>query len=340
METPGEIFHYTTISALRGILKDNSLWATHAAHLNDTSETKLIWPWFTQKMIRHYEREIRDLLNSNPDPDALKLTSRGESNLVHLARHDGTAIANEMRTTLLGDGSTLGNAPPFVVSFTTHEGESEREKYHRKNGMLSQWRGYGGNEGVAIVFDTKGLEALLQKECDFFEYWPSCASVERVAYNWQEVPLDVHFPKLSEALQIFVKTFIVQISNEAVVLDSMGKLYDYFVQPVSLLKHIGFHEEQEYRIVVGVTPQALSDKLARAGQDNIKFRKEIHSRQGACGLVPYIRLFEHCRENLPIVRVIVGPSRNQNANLRTVQDLTTARGIAVQVSETPFVEST
>ena len=39
-----ELFHYTSNSALRGILKTNTLWATRATHLNDSSEMELICP--------------------------------------------------------------------------------------------------------------------------------------------------------------------------------------------------------------------------------------------------------------------------------------------------------
>jgi hypothetical protein len=35
---PGHLFHYTTIEGLLGILRENRLWATHVAYLNDPSE--------------------------------------------------------------------------------------------------------------------------------------------------------------------------------------------------------------------------------------------------------------------------------------------------------------
>ncbi len=38
-----ELFHYTSLKALEGILKTGELWATHAKHLNVSSELELMW---------------------------------------------------------------------------------------------------------------------------------------------------------------------------------------------------------------------------------------------------------------------------------------------------------
>jgi hypothetical protein len=47
-------------------------------------------------------------------------------------------------------------------------GESDDE-YVNQNGLLSQWRGYGDG-GFAIVFDTRGIEELLDIESRQFNY--------------------------------------------------------------------------------------------------------------------------------------------------------------------------
>ena len=46
--------------------------------------------------------------------------------------------------------------------------DKQEKEYHRNNGMLSQWRGYGGRDCVAIVFETSGLEKLMQREREEF----------------------------------------------------------------------------------------------------------------------------------------------------------------------------
>lgn len=52
---------------------------------------------------------------------------------------------------------------PYFFSFCVH---GEDQEYEQLNGLLSQWRGYGGNDenskehsgGIAIVFDYKRLK--------------------------------------------------------------------------------------------------------------------------------------------------------------------------------------
>lgn len=336
---PKELFHYTTISSLQGILKTKTLWATHAGYLNDSSETRLIWNWLREKVAKHYEEEIRNALDQNPDPNAPKLTSVGEANLGHLVHHDTTAIVNEMYTALFQRGSAYGAAPQFIVSFTTHDGANERDIYHRENGMLSQWRGYGRPEGVAIVFDTKGINRMLVAECELFEYWPSRTSVSSVIYDWRQQALESRFAKLYEALQDFVGEMIGRPSDRESQLELMGTLYDHFVASISRLKHRAFHEEKEYRIILGATPKSLLDKRAGSGQTTTNLLKQIHHRRGAADSVPYIRLFDRLEEDLPITRIIVGPSKNQSANLEQIRTLTRPHQIAIHASETPFVES-
>ena len=63
---PPELFHYTSISALEGILDTNTLWATRTTHLNDSSEMELIWPRIASHFIRHLKEEIEIYLQKNP----------------------------------------------------------------------------------------------------------------------------------------------------------------------------------------------------------------------------------------------------------------------------------
>lgn len=50
---------------------------------------------------------------------------------------------------------------PYIASFCGH---SKDQAYERENGLLSQWRGYGGHGGYCIVFDTEGVDRLLDNE--------------------------------------------------------------------------------------------------------------------------------------------------------------------------------
>ena len=60
--------------------------------------------------------------------------------------------------------------------------------------MLSQWRGYGGTDGVvAIIFDTEQIEEMLTRECERFVYF-ACSVSDAVYYD--ETNLVDRFPKL------------------------------------------------------------------------------------------------------------------------------------------------
>jgi hypothetical protein len=45
-----ELFHYTNLNGLNGILESNSLWATHFSQLNDQTEVMLLQRSVTKKL--------------------------------------------------------------------------------------------------------------------------------------------------------------------------------------------------------------------------------------------------------------------------------------------------
>ena len=228
-------------------------------------------------------------------------------------------------------------SPPFLVSFTTHSSDSDRDTYHRVHGMLSQWRAYGGDEGVALVLDTSNVEELLRREYDLFHLWP--CFLANVVYGKEDFGVDREFPTLSQYLKAYARHFI-RGDNEAALQTVIDGISHVLPTAVGKYKHIAFHEEQECRIVIGVTPAALRDELLRAGDITDRAFKRILYRDGRYRTIPYIRLFEDLGDDLPIVRIIVGPSRNQAAHVETVTDLVGTRQIPVQASETPYIGST
>jgi hypothetical protein len=55
-----ELFHYTDLQGLRGILSSNTLWATNYRYLNDRSELTL----FRQKIKLRLIRVAKDVMTS------------------------------------------------------------------------------------------------------------------------------------------------------------------------------------------------------------------------------------------------------------------------------------
>jgi hypothetical protein len=81
-------------------------------------------------------------------------------------------------TSFQGGVSGIPFATPYVASFCSHQNSSE---YTKENGLLSQWRAYGGTDSYAIVFDATGIEALLELEAK--RKWYSFGQINRVIYN-------------------------------------------------------------------------------------------------------------------------------------------------------------
>ncbi len=327
-----ELFHYTSLRALEGILGANTLWATHAEYLNDSSEMQLLWPKLESQCVAYLQAAFE--AGPGRDPEIRENAERlgGASKI---AAQDGAMSIDVMKSLLLGDESRHGMGIPFVTSFTTH-----KKEYDCKNGMLSQWRGYGGDQGVAIIFDTARLGDLLHSECGRFAYL-SC-SIEPAVYYHEKLNLEARFQNLFDALKIYSKHVAGGLNDDEQALRNIELLTCSLPLAVGRLKHWAFREEKECRIIVGVCHEGHADKFSQFEGEQRPF-KMIHHRSGSCGSIPYIRLFENLGGELPISRILVGPSRNQSANSEAVHELldslTRDRVIKVQESEIPYVSS-
>jgi hypothetical protein len=110
------------------------------------------------------------------------------------------------------------------------------------------------------------------------------------------------------------------------------------VAGATLVKHHGFSEEREVRIVA--IPGSDEVQQTVQAEYPAEFRasplKCIRRRDGGNGKRRYIALFDTLGARLPIKRLIVGPSRHQNQNVERVAALL-ADAVPVSVSATPFI---
>ncbi len=142
------------------------------------------------------------------------------------------------------------------------------------------------------------------------------------------MPLDVQFPSLVNAAAQSLQQFF-----DGTPTPELG-LTD-FLTGATLLKHEGFREEREARIVAIPGTAALRDQARREQPDfpdlptpEIRVLPESDRH--------YIPLFDGFSARLPIERVIVGPSRNQAANAAFARDLL-GPSIPVTCSATPWL---
>ena len=304
------------------------LFATRYNFMNDSSEVIHL----QDDLIRAVQDSLlREVIRwGTTDSRVAKLIAE-VGDVAIAAQEARNVIGSFYQTTF--ENSTLGEgfAVPYIMSFCSHQGDDE---YVRKNGLLSQWRGYGGDERYAIVFRSYGLEELLDEESKLFEY-PTLTFAD-VDYNDPTV-FSRRYARLVELIVDVWKSYYGSNSlNEAI-----ENARQPFVMAATRLKHRGFKEEREVRIIACPTFREFNERMHEAAKmplNSATKYKELHHRTRSYGPdAPCIHLFDWRKgKRLPIERIIVGPHRNQQALKAQVERLTNS-AVPVVCSQTPFV---
>ena len=170
------LWHYTSLEGLKGILTSQNLWATHYRFLNDYSELiysktllqREVFPRLVLDVAQKYSKNM----NFRQDVDrcgGIKGFSRQ---------------ATELTLDILYEA--LLNLPliypPFVLSFSMPK---ENEYFIQKNGRLSQWRGYGKDGGYAIILNRERLLEEFKLEQSSYNYGISGGG--QVQYNLKKL---------------------------------------------------------------------------------------------------------------------------------------------------------
>jgi hypothetical protein len=311
-----ELHHYTNFPGLEGIHKSQTLWAINYRHLNDTKEVKVLEKPLIEALTKRFSSLLEDRQRGSPQfRQAIEETG---GRIAEIAADQATRVVQGFYDSL---------PEIYVTSFCTHA----NDPYAKEHGLLSQWRGYGGQDGgYCIVFDTAALIELLQRESRA-RYWLMPLKLAQVQYRTAELSVeDVFAPLLIETH----KLFSALLDDTKIPEKALGN----FLLAASLLKHQGFREEHEARIVaIPSTQDDLDGLRATYGDVSFLHLKAIRSKNGAAGSRQFVALFESLYRELPIRRVIVGPSRNQDKNFTKALELL-GSGIKTERSDTPFIE--
>lgn len=150
----------------------------------------------------------------------------------------------------------------------------------RTGDKLSQWRGYGGEQGICIEFDEDNL----------FDW------VDPEYYNFRKGEVVYLKPgKTIKDHQLIVENLLNNSINALLNEDDLFKIvhYEYVIPTIiPFCKDESFHEEDEFRYI-----------FIPADEECIKFRASDK------GLIPYIELQTGKGSNLPIKKIIVGPGK-------------------------------
>jgi hypothetical protein len=176
-----------------------------------------------------------------------------------------------------------------------------------RSDVLSQWRGYGGNEqGVCLVFDRTGLEAYCVGKRSF---------LAPVQYG-----LVVGKSRLRQGLQ---ERLLAIADEDLIAMDESDKrrsVYDVLSELIPRFKHVGFKAESEWRLVV----------------QHATLRNSVCFRANRNVLVPYVKL--GTGGHLPLKYLLIGPGHDMALTQRSVELFLEAKGYSVPVvlSKVPF----
>jgi len=168
---------------------------------------------------------------------------------------------------------------------------------------------------IVLFFNTQGIISLLNLE--FGRHYWTYMRLAEVCYAYAGVVLETLFPELLDS------------SEEAVINVVKGD--------ASNIRQETFREEQEVRVIAIPGKDSLAAKMRVEHPDHeVAPLKTIRSRVGPAGECRYIALFDNLTVKLPIKRIIVGPSRDQNKNCTQARRLLGTR-CQIARSKTPFI---
>jgi hypothetical protein len=310
------VFHYTDASGLLGILGSESLFATDYRYLNDVAEKGIIRE-LLMPILESEVAEITPKLIQKGWLDKTFYEQRG------LSAH-GVEAESMYRSIMTGTDNV---SPLFVLSFCRHD-EGSHAFAH---GLLSQWRGYAGSGGFAIEFDEQQIGSLIGAEGE--EYAHVLLRSADVLYEKYETLFDKDLYKgvAGELTRMIFEEAGIDISEVSGRKD-VDAIIPNIIATAPFLKHWGFSEEKEYRIIASCVRKGKipEGEHRRPKRIETRIRKEL--------IVPYIELFDRTDIHPAIKSVIIGPHPEQDKQAKAVSMAMETEGfdIPIKLSEIPY----
>jgi hypothetical protein len=302
------LFHYTTARGLIGILGTQSLFATHADFLNDSSECRLLRAILTPRLIDEFKELAPKLVEANFMKEA-----ETQAFLAGASEEFATSIFNTVVKTI------DKISPIYITSFCLHGANGP----DYANGLLSQWRGYA-NGGFAIEFDEDGLDKIKDIEVNKYRY--EGILTQRVWYKDHEE--NAGLARFRGIVAAALRVHFQHQGKDAGDVLGQTELRDFvkpFFETLPFLKPHGFREEREYRMVTLAYRREISSDL-KLPLRNIQFRSDQNGT-----VVPYIAVFDKSELKLPIKSILIGPHPNQDNQQTAVELLLDQHDIKAEV---------
>jgi hypothetical protein len=316
-----ELHHYTKYDGLKGIIETNALRATHYQKLNDTMEIHLL----RQPLSEALGLRFADVLCRRRSEPEIAHAIEETGGLEVAARIAAEGLVNSFYQVSFERRDTFSFAEPYITSFCTHA----NWPYERENGLLSQWRGYGGAGGYCLVLDTEKLGERLGEE--FHAHYFIHISLAQVVYADGNAKVEDVFPVLLKRNEELLDLVLDRSDG----LLNLPDIFGPFMAGVTSYKHQGFREECEIR---AVTIPASQEVAAQVQAENPGvFLKPIKPALVDERGRPFVSLFSALDKKLPIKRIVVGPSVHQAENAERARALV-GDAIPIDLSKTPYIE--
>jgi hypothetical protein len=303
------LFHYTTANGLLGILRNNEIWSTAYYCTNDESELTAGKDILTQ-VFRSKTKEIIQEVDSRVDKSR---------------NHSGDVIwkiANNFDQMILK--LALNSCGVYITCFCK---PSNQEDF--LHGLLSQWRGYGIDEGYALQISRSKLQARIEQaqEVDGLNY-----ELQKVYYS-PDNPLKGKVLKHAEAFTDAYSDFVYESAKldfkkgipnpiEKLLGGPLERLLDFLI----CTKNGHFSEENECRMSVIESASSGSGVLPA----------NYFNRNGL--LVPYVSTPASFKFLDCVEWIIVGPSPRIGDRFNSVTQMVRKMGLQIKVrpSQIPF----
>jgi hypothetical protein len=316
----GLLYHYTSKVGLQGIIESDRIGATHVRFLNDYTEFRQA---FNEVYVEALTEAFREGLPADMDSTGRRviegvLSKRNRRGILRIIEDSGSAT------------------DAFVCSFTTlpQRGPDPGDR-------LSQWRGYShSGQGFSLGFD----KVLLEKQIELDNPGAKAGVVECIYEDAEKLSFfqemgrnacarfNERWLQGSEAVPPGFTTINPAPTEEYIkasfyFVKSLSEATAQFFTTAARLKHSGFREECEWRIVL----QARRDALVRS--------RFLKFRQGQFGQTPFVEipLGLTAADTSPLRRIVVGPGSHKEDIKRWVELLLGTRGIRVRADNRPEI---
>jgi hypothetical protein len=287
---PEELYHYTNVYGLKGILENASFWATHFEYLNDGLEIT-----YGDDLICRLLLERQQSLGENS-------TARKVYEQIVSPRDPSPSITKRFGYDF------------YVISFSAN------------GDLLDQWRAYGADgNGYSIGIKpyelnekVSGAVVLTSKDdkLNFFRVLYS----QQAQKDFISTVLDTVEKELEPAgqyqlipEQLDANTEGGQNALNAIADALVGNLLDFAL----MFKHPAFENEQEVRLLKKRFGRVVSAGLDDSALEGVKFRTTANQ------LVPYIEIPFYARQQpqndvrssiqLPLKRINLGPKHDKKS---------------------------